>query len=77
MYRYIVVKEMLHTPELGRYESFGIQVLCRTPNGWAPGVAVSDVSLDATVVETLTQLCTREQLDPVQLSEVVLDWLEG
>lgn len=72
MFCYIPVQETLYTPELGRYQSYGICVL----NDKGERVAfVSDVSTDPKEVATIVARCIVEQLDPEQLLDVISDSL--
>ncbi len=70
MFRYVVVQEDLFSPELGYYRSYGIGAV----NSKGERVAfVSDVSPEKVVAEEIAKRCTRGQLAPEQLLDVVLN----
>lgn len=70
MFQYVPVKEFLSFPGLGAYQSFGL--MAYQPFG-RESIFVSDVSVDSFFVSKLAYLCTKEQLDPIHLLDVVLD----
>lgn len=75
MFRYIVKRETLHTPELGVYNTFGVQVL-ETQDGTEKVIAaVSDVSLDVEKITKFISLCNEHQLCPEHLLDVIEDCL--
>ena len=75
MFRYIVKRETLHTPELGVYHTFGVQVL-ETQEGSEKVIAsVSDVSLDVEKITEFISLCNEHQLCPEHLLDVIEDRL--
>ena len=73
MYRYVPSEESLFSPLIGHYRSFGIAVYQYTKNGWERKSFFSDVSTDASLVTTLAQRCTRGQLSPDHLLDVLFD----
>lgn len=75
MFRFRPVKQFLSSPELGDYCSYGIHAFTTTPTGHVDAGLVSDVSCDLDFVSLLADSCTRLQLDPVHLLDVVLDAL--
>lgn len=72
MFRYIVVQEKLHAPDLGCYRSYGI---CAIGKRGERVAFVSDVSPDPKVVAEIAALCTVGQLDPEQLRDVILNMI--
>ena len=75
MFRFRPVKQFLSSPELGDYCSYGIHAFVSTPSGYSDAGLVSDISCDLQFVSRLADRCTRPQLDPMQLMDVVLDSL--
>ena len=71
MYRYVSFKEILYSEELGYYTAFGICAYLYS----TPIARISDVSLDAKAAQDLAYLLTAEQLDPIQLDDVIEDYL--
>lgn len=70
-YAYIPVQETLTSDELGTYVTYGISVRAVDEE-----IAfVSDVSTEFEEIRHLTDVCTAEQLDPEQLSDVLEDFL--
>lgn len=71
-YFYEVVRQSLTTDELGTYVTYGIRVSTeRTQITF-----VSDISTDEHAVKHLAERCTREQLDPIHLNDVIEDFLQ-
>ncbi|MGN1399159.1 MAG: DUF6514 family protein [Erysipelotrichaceae bacterium] len=75
MYLYCAYKEMLFSPYIGEYVSFGIEVIFVSPKGRKEILKFSDVSPNETKVERLAELCTKEQLEPNQLCSVIEDYI--
>ena len=75
MFRFRPVKQFLSSLELGDYCSYGIHAFVSTPAGYSDAGLVSDISCDLQFVSLLADRCTRLQLDPMQLMDVVLDSL--
>lgn len=75
MFLFRPIKQFLSSPELGDYCAYGIHAFTTTPSGYADAGLVSDVSCDLDFVSFLADRCTRLQLDPVHLLDVVLDSL--
>ncbi|MBO1680229.1 DUF6514 family protein [Bittarella massiliensis (ex Durand et al. 2017)] len=73
MFQYTVVKEALKDCEIGPYTGYGIRVIEVSSCGSEEVAFVSDVSCERGVVEQLAALCTRLQLYPCHLYDVVLD----
>ena len=73
MIRYISVGEDLHSEELGEYHSYGI---CAVDDNNEEMAFISDVATDEKTVTHIAKLCTDGQLDPQQLKDVVLNFLE-
>lgn len=71
--QYQIVRQQLEAPELGRYESYGIEAVA-LPGGRRLAL-VSDVSTDPAFAAALAERCTKGALDPAQLLDVVLDAL--
>lgn len=75
MFLFRPVKQSLSSPELGDYRAYGIRAFTATPTGYTDAGLVSDVSCDLNFVSLLADKCTRLQLHPMQLLDVVLDAL--
>ena len=73
MYRYVPSEEFLFSPFMGHYRSFGIAVFQYTEKGWERKSFFSDVSTDPSFVTALAQRCTRGQLSPDHLLDVLFD----
>lgn len=77
MYRYEVIKEERYNEHIGHYTAYGILALVLEAETWRPVAQCSDVSTERKVVEQLARLCERVGLEPIHLSCVVQDFLEG
>ncbi len=75
MFYYHSFQEQCTTPELGTYTTFGIAVLQYSDGKWQLVFSVSDVSFEEQRVLELAALCTRLQLHPMHLCDVVEDAL--
>ena len=75
MFLYLPVKEELYAPELGRYCSFGLTVLWVTETRIEKVASISDISTLETTVFLLACRCTRLQLYPAHLKDIVEDAL--
>ncbi len=73
---YLPIKESLFHPDIGPYCSWGIACLQFSPEGCRQTAFVSDVSVELAFVHKLARRCTRSQLAPVHLRDVVADALE-
>lgn len=67
MYQYSLVEQFLSAPDIGSYQTFGIQVW----QGNTMVALISDVSPDRALVERLAAQCTNGQLEPVHILDVV------
>lgn len=74
-YRFLCVKQSRTSPDLGRYTTYGLRIEVLTPSGYRKVGLVSDVSCDGAFVTALAERCTRLQLSPTHLLDVVLDAL--
>ena len=75
MFLFQPVKEFLFSPELGDYCSYGLRAFVLTAVSCSEVCFVSDVSCDPIFVSLLAEKCTRLQLDPMHLLDVILDAL--
>lgn len=73
MYYYCCIQEEQILPDTGCYTTFGIAALQRAKGRWRKLFSISDVSLDRHFVQGLANLCTRYQLSPCHLLDVVED----
>lgn len=71
MVGYFPFREELYSEELGRYESYGIRVV----RHGRVVLRLSDVSTEAARVISLCRRCTKGQLDPIHLRDVLEDVL--
>ena len=76
VFRYQVIKETLHNPDVGKYRTFGVQVLRETESGWVPGKTISDVSVDRRKAVAFVKSCNERQLDPAYLEQTVEDFVD-
>lgn len=73
-YEFRAVEQVLSTPELGNYTTYGIRAYRTTPSGDTTECAlVSDVSCDQAFAADIAKRFTLYQLDPVHLMDAVLD----
>ena len=77
MFRYTLRKENLFNPDVGCYISFGIAAFEETDSGWVRCAFVSDVSTDDKAVLELVQRCNEQQLFPIHLLDVIVDFLNA
>ncbi len=70
MYRYEMYEENMESEELGVYVTYGIKAFGASGEMLC---AVSDVSTDRALVQTLCESCTAEQLYPIHLRDVIED----
>ena len=74
MYKYVVVKNEYINGDRTRM-GYGIAVVEDCDGNVSVLDSVSDICLDVKSVEGLVELCNRAELDPIQLNEVVSDFL--
>ena len=70
MFRYLPIEEQITTPELCTYHTYGICVKDEAGN---TVTVLSDISCDKQMVTDLAARCTRGELVPEQLIDVVLN----
>ena len=70
---YLVVKESLFHPYVGRYISYGIKAVDMTENIQIDVVFISDVSMYLEIVLDIAQRCTLFQLGPIHLMDIIED----
>lgn len=75
MFRYLCVRQTLHAEFLGTYTTFGIEAQQCVQGVWQTVAAVPDVAAEQALVERLARLATEGQLDPVQLLDVIEDFI--
>lgn len=69
MFAYTLIEEDLYIPDLGPYRTYGICV--RNESGETVTV-LSDISTDRDMVSDLAERCTKGELAPEHLLDVVL-----
>ena len=70
-YQYVPVQETLSNDELGTYVTFSLSV--RTVEEEIS--FVSDITTDYEKIKHLADLCTAKKLDPIQLKDVIEDFI--
>lgn len=75
MYLYLPIEEQLESPYLGPYRSFGIAAFRLTAQMRQQLIFIADVSPNEAFVSLIACRCTKEQLEPVHLRNVVEDAL--
>ena len=70
-YEYKPVRQTLNNKEIGTYVTYGIDV----KNSKERITFVSDVTTSKQEAHKLASRCTEAQLDPIQLEEIVEDFL--
>ena len=73
MYFYQLIKEEFFHEDIGRYTSFGIRVIYATYGVYCELMRISDISADKERVLSLADLCTKSQLSPIHIFDVVSD----
>lgn len=71
MYRYSIIKEKLHTPDLGDYVSYGICAYLISENKNIEIAHISDVFLEKDDAVNFINLCNQLKLDPVHLNDAI------
>lgn len=73
MYQYLPIQNEVFSPEIGKYQTFGLRVL-RIQDGKDQEIMIfSDVSTDFLFTLRLASLLTEKQLDPLHLLDVLSD----
>lgn len=67
IWRYQVVPEETSHPNIGKYHTYGIQII--------PPESIHDISTDKTIVERMANLFTEHQLSPIHFRDAVEDML--
>lgn len=75
MYLYCAHKEMLFSTYIGNYISYGIEVIYLTNQERKEVLRFSDVSPNEIKVKKVAELCTKEQIEPNQLCDVIEDYI--
>ena len=74
-FRFFAVEETYCTPENCSYTAYSIYAEELTSQGWVHALSIPDVSCDKGFAMQLAEQCTRIQLSPMHLLDVVLDML--
>ena len=75
MLLYLVIEEQLYHEDIGEYTSYGIQGIYATYGVYKEVAFVSDVVCDRKKTAEIAALCTRLQLSPIHLIDVVEDMI--
>ena len=70
---YVPFEQEKCTEDNGHYVGYGIRALRSTGESWECIAEVGDISCSMQFVRELAQLCTRLELDPMHLLDVVED----
>ena len=72
MFRYLNVREELYSEDFGKYTTFGILILKKVAdNKWTEEKFLSDVSLDANVVNNICNVAFSNQIEPKKIMELI------
>ena len=70
-YHYVPVQETLSSDELGTYVTFSLSVRTVEEEIYF----ISDITTDCEKIKHLADLCTNKELDPIQLKDVIEDFI--
>ena len=76
MFLYQVINETLYHVDIGSYISYGLRVIFLSYGIYKEVQKISDISTDEKKVALLAELCTKNQLSPIHLLDVIEDFLE-
>lgn len=74
-FRFRAVKQNFFKTECGHYKAYSICAEQQAPQGYINTLIIPDVSCDKEFAVQLAEQCTRKQLSPLHLLDVVLDML--
>ena len=75
MFLYQVIEQTLYHVDIGSYISYGLRAISLSYGVFRKITEVYDVSTDRRAVALLAEQCTKEQLYPVHLMDVIEDFL--
>lgn len=75
MYRYCLNEGDFYLPDIGAYQSYGLEVVVRNEDEEAALLIIPDISTDKAFVASLAETFEREQLEPAHLPDVLEDTL--
>lgn len=76
MYIYKVFEEEVESQDNGKYNSFGVAVYKSvSENNLEEVLRVSDISPDKKTVQTLSNMCTEHQVEPVHIYDIIEDYI--
>lgn len=73
MYRYRVVKLPCKSEKQALHTPYGLLAEILIHGNWEIIAVTADISLDESLVERLAETCTRLQLNPIHLMDVIMD----
>lgn len=73
-WRYLAIPETMDDPELGQYDTYGIQAK-KVIRGWEQIELIHDVTTDRKFANLLVSLFNRRQLSPIHLRDALEDML--
>ncbi|SFP78511.1 hypothetical protein SAMN05216343_11475 [Oscillibacter sp. PC13] len=75
MIRYRSIQKRVLLEETGPYTAYGLLAEEYADDSWRAIAVVPDISCDKAFVAQLAEKCTRGQLSPIQMLDVVTDAL--
>ena len=75
LYQYLVIKGHIISDNNTKHITYGIKVLLFNGTHATEKLRIPDISTDYDAVTHVAALCTREQLDPIHLFDIIQDML--
>lgn len=75
MFLYLPIENVIVSPYLGRYRTFGLRILQSESEGDQEVMVLPDISTNFEFILRLASLCTRKQLNPLHILDVLEDLL--
>lgn len=75
MYRYLLNEGSFYLPDVGAYQSYGLNVVAEEAGAETLLSVIQDISVDRAFVEALAQTFEQQQLEPIHLPDVLEDVL--
>lgn len=74
MFSYQVIEENLYHVDIGSYFSYGLRVIFLSYGIYKEVQRISDISTDEKKVILFAEICTKNQLSPIHLLDVIEDF---
>lgn len=71
MYRYLMNEGSFYLPEIGAYQSYGLNVVAEQAGAETLLAVVEDISVDKAFVQALAEMFEQGQLEPIHLMDVL------